>query len=224
MKHLLNIAAIFLFTSCKNVQVKTPEFSDSTSLPQTKVISNDSLSNEQIIKVEQVSASRLLIPGKSIGLTTLNEKATLVNKRLGKADEGDAAMGKALLTWFSKPSANAKDSTKYSTTIYFVTNMGGPNEASRVKQIRITSPFFMTLNRIGVTSILDSVLHYFPSAKKTALYNAADKTPVYIYDDVATGITFEINSKNKCVGITIHEPNQKAFETYIAFLNGLKML
>src|SRR5687768_7060442 len=43
----------------------------------------------------------VIIPGKSIGLLKLNEQAEVVYKLLGKPDKSDAAMGKALATWFS---------------------------------------------------------------------------------------------------------------------------
>jgi hypothetical protein len=223
MKYLLVFITIVSFTACHKNKENT---SSNTIIPSdmdtsAKVLIGRTTVSADVEPLKPVAANRLIIPGNSIGLTAINDKADSVFKDLGKADEGDAAMGKSIQTWYSK---SGTDTTKYSTAIYFTTNMGGPDEASRAKQIRITSPFFMTVERIGVNSVLDSVSHYFPLAIKTAVYKDAAKNPVYIYEDKKSGIAFELNDQNKCVGITIHPENEKAFQTYLSFFDGIKML
>jgi hypothetical protein len=223
MKYLLVFITIASFTACNNHKENTGSNTIITNNVDTsaKVLIGRTIVPADVEPQKPVAENRLIIPGKSIGLTAINDKADSVFKKLGKPDEGDAAMGKSIQTWYSK---SETDTTKYSTTIYFTTNMGGPDEATRAKQIRVTSPFFMTAERIGVNSVLESVSHYFPLAIKTAVYKDAAKKPVYIYDDTKAGIAFEINDQNKCVGITIHPENAKAFQTYIAFFDGIKML
>lgn len=223
MKYLLLLISIFSFTACNNNKEKTGSSIIITTDVDTsaKVLIGRTIVPADVEPLKPVAENRLIIPGKSIGHTAINDKADSIFKKLGKADVGDAAMGKSIQTWYSKLET---DTTKYSTTIFFTTNMGGPDEASRAKQIRVTSPFFMTAERIAVNSVLDSVSHYFPLAIKTAVYKDAAKNPVYIYDDKKAGIAFEINDQNKCLGITIHPENEKAFQTYLSFFDGIKML
>ena len=220
------IATLFFF-SCNNTQNQSGSISDSTITADTST-QRVFVGRTTVPAVEKVplpvSENQLIIPGKSIGQTFINEKGDSVFKLLGKADAGDAAMGKSISTWYSKSSINNNDSVKHSTTVYFTTNMGGPDEANRAKQIRVTSPFFITSERLGVNSDFDSLMHYFPEIKKTAVYKDAAKKEVFIYDDIKAGIAFEINNGNKCVGVTIHPSGDKAFGTYLAFFDGIKFL
>lgn len=204
----------FLVLSCWNC---SPKQENQTAQTENRA---DSLTTEQtsVNKPDTavITASRLIVPGKSIGQTALKEKAEVVTTRLGKPDQGDAAMGKALSTWFSKPAANASDTTRHQTTIYFKTNMGGPDEASRVDQIRITSPYFLTQDSIHVHSDLAAIQKAFPEIVKVAAYTAPQtSTKVTIYDAVAAGITFEINEQKRCVAITVHAANQEIKNTYL---------
>ena len=163
---------------------------------------------------KEFTSAQLIKPGKSIGQTALNMKAEEVNKRLGKGDKSDAAMGKAWSIWYSKPTA--RDTIRKETTIYFVTNMGGPDEASRVKQIRVTSAYFKTADNLGVGSQLKFIQRAFPHLEKVTSY-ASDltKQPITILDDITTGIAFEINPDNTCVAVVVHEPQQPVNTTYI---------
>ena len=118
-----------LFFACKGGRQAIPTKKPTTvNLPTTNILPADST-----IKKE-VSPEQLILPGKAIGRTTLNEDATLIAKVLGPPDKGDAAMGKALSTWYAN-----HDPTGYQTSIFFERQMGG-DETSRAKQIRITSP------------------------------------------------------------------------------------
>ncbi|QNF31753.1 hypothetical protein HUW51_03080 [Adhaeribacter swui] len=163
-----------------------------------------------------IDSSRLIVPGKSIGLTALQEKAEAVTARLGKPDQGDAAMGKALSTWFSKPAANAKDTTRHQTTLYFKTNMGAPNQASRVDQIRVTSPYFITTDSVHVNASLSVIQKAFPGVVKAGAYPVPKTTgKIFIYDAAAAGIAFEINEQERCVAITVHAANQQIKNNYL---------
>jgi len=163
---------------------------------------------------KEIAPAQLIIPGKSIGQTAINMKAEEVNKRLGKGDKSNAAMGKAWAIWYSKPTA--RDTIRKEATIYFVTNMGGPDEASRVKQIRVTSAYFKTADNLGVGSKLEFIQPAFPHLKQVTSY-ASNQTnqPITILDDIATGIAFEINPDNTCVAAVVHEPQQPVNTTYI---------
>jgi hypothetical protein len=171
------------------------------------------------------NTNHLIVPGKSIGLINLNEEAEVVQKLLGKPAKADAAMGKSLQTWFTDRDSKAGDAVAHQTTIYFSRNMGATDENSRVKQIRITSPFFYTQNHLSTKVKLATFRNSFPAAKKTALYTLPrTKEQVTIYDDIKAGIAFETDPAGNCLGITIHEPGKAAFEIYTEVAANLKKL
>ncbi len=176
--------------------------------------------NRFIKHPEETPIAKLIVPGKSIGLTTINETAESIGQKLGTPDAGDAAMGKSISTWFSKTNR------LHSTTIYFTTNFGDSSEAKRVSQVRITSPYFSTRESLAVGSNFSSINKYFPSLKLSGNYPVAPKssTMIRVYDDVNGGIAFEINPENTCIGITIHKQGERAFQTYLDFLEGYKSL
>ena len=165
-----------------------------------------------------VIPARLIKPGKSIGLTSINEKAATVRKVLGDPAVEDAAMGKSMETWYSKGNNNNE------TDIFFTTNMGGHDETSRVDHIRITSPYFLSAGRIGTGTGLASIQKHFLKLKKIAFYTSPKtKRQVTIYDDTKNGIAFEIDDLVKCIAITIHKPGEKALEIYNALFPDIKL-
>lgn len=218
MKHFLStILAASFFMACNAGKEKTAtENNKATDSAKTNaVVSTDS--NQQTISLVDttpVSASRLIVPGKSIGLTSLGQKNSEATKHLGPAAKGEAAMGgKSLLTWYSKPVVHGTDTVINETEIYFTTRMEEENE-SRVRHIRITSSFFATAQHIRTGSTQDSIQKYFPGIKKIASYTSPKtKKQVLIYDDVKGGIAFEIEN-GICIGILVHQPDDLAYETY----------
>lgn len=163
----------------------------------------------QVQKDTLIGASQLIVPGKSIGDTYIGESLDSVITRLGKPDQSDAAMGSSLSTWFAK-----HDSTAAQTDIFSHHNYGAKDESvSRVKLVRVTSPWFKTSEYIHNGMPLDSItIHYH--LKHVADYSSAKDT-LKIYDDVAQGIAFEINNQHKCAGILIHAAKDST-GTYIS--------
>jgi hypothetical protein len=163
-----------------------------------------------------VKKSRLIRPGKSIGLTSINQKDNIVNKNLGPSSTSEAGMGgKELATWYSKPVIRGKDTVINEIEIYFTMRMGEKPEPKKVRHIRITSGFFVTVNHIGTGSGQDSIKKYFPAMISVGTYTSPKtKKQVTIYDDKHAGIAFEIDDQKKCIGITVHEPDEPAYETY----------
>ncbi len=163
-----------------------------------------------------IPSARLVIPGKSIGLSAINEKDVQVYKQLKAASTEDASMGgKVVATWYSKPIIHSGDTLINSTSIYFTTNMGQKNQATRVDHIRVTSPYFVTKQGLGSGSTLRNILKQFPKLKKAGSYTSPTaKQEVNIYDDSAGGIAFEIDTQQKCIAITVHRPGKISFEIY----------
>ncbi|RYD78956.1 MAG: hypothetical protein EOP53_10375 [Sphingobacteriales bacterium] len=154
------------------------------------------------------SSAKMIIPGKSIGLTHLYESADSVFLLLGKPDSSDAAMGKMMASWYKN---------NHETHIFFGRKMGSEDETSRVKQIRITSSYFVTEKGVSVGSAIHQIQMEFPELKIAGSYiSPQTHLQTTIYDDLQKGIAFETDAKNGCVGITVHKPNQQSYEIYNA--------
>lgn len=157
-----------------------------------------------------VPAAQLIVPGKSIGQTRLKENAELVFKRLGQADDGDAAMGKSLATWYA-----GHHPSGYQTQVFFSRYMAGMDDTtSRVKQIRVTSLYFKTANGIGPGSTLKQINTFF-KVNKTAAFTE-NKRPYFIYD-THKGIAFETNASSICTGVIIYLSGDRGGFTYLPF-------
>jgi hypothetical protein len=70
-----------------------------------------------------VPQAQLIVPGISIGQTTINESGESVHKRLGTPDGGDAAMGKSVSIWYAN-----HDTTGYVTQMYFSRGQGNDED------------------------------------------------------------------------------------------------
>ena len=217
MRLIYSIATVAIFISCNQPKTNNDIVQKDTVVINSKTVLSDT-DITAVHAVDTVTKDRLIVPGKSVGLSSIDEKAESIGAKLGTPDEGDAAMGKAISTWRSKTNK------AHSTTIYFTTNFGDKEEAKRVQQIRITSPYFSTKEKIAVGSSIDDVKRSFSSLIKTGFYPLPSdvKQSVNVFDDATAGIAFEIDPSNKCVGITIHKPGEKPFETYLNFLEGYK--
>ena len=160
--------------------------------------------------LKTVPAAQLIVPGKSIGQTKLQEDAILVYKRLGRPDAGDAAMGKSLATWYA-----GHRPLGYQTQVFFSRYMGGMDDiTSRVKQIRVTSPYFKTAAGIGPGSTLKQINAVF-KARKTAAFTE-HKQRYFIYDTFK-GIAFESNASGKCTGVIVYLLGGRGGFTYLPF-------
>ena len=196
------IATVFLgcqpSTEKQKSQNTTAEISSDTTASKTA----DSTD------VEDIDTAWLIIPGKSIGKTKINEDAELVYKNLGKPDGGDAAMGKSVAIWYAN-----HDSTGHSTAIYTTRNMGN-SEAALIRQIRVTSPVFKTSEGLGAASDLSEIEKIF-NLKEVEKYPDSGKQ--YQVYDAREGIAFEIGPNKKCVAVIVHEAGKTIPGTYLKF-------
>ena len=153
-------------------------------------------------------ADWLLQPGIAAGKTTINETADQVYARLGKADGGDAAMGKAISIWY-----NNHDSTAHSIAIYTVRDTGDMPPA-RIKQIQVTSPSFKTEEGIHPGSTLTEIKKVFPVTRSEAYKSDGENYTVY---SSKQGIAFEINAAGVCTSVIIFESGKQSATTYLKF-------
>ncbi|WP_374950392.1 hypothetical protein [Mucilaginibacter sp.] len=152
-----------------------------------------------------ITAQRLIIPGKSIGQTGINESMENVYNRFGKPDSSDAAMGSALAVWYAD-----HNKAGYKTAIFSRHNYNGKDDIFQyVKRILVTSPYFKTAEGLGVGSNLNDIQKQY--ALKPGNGYKDKGRQINVFDNVAKGISFEIDPvTNKCVGVLIQKPGDAA--------------
>jgi len=210
MRYSLIILAATGLMAC-NQSPKSTTAVDSTTIAATVKQTNDTATLSKL-----VSTDKLITPGKSIGQTVLGQDAEAVFKRLGKPDAGDAAMGKALSIWYA-----GHDTTGHQTMIYTSRQMGTNDEAARVKQIRVTSPWFMTADGIHNGSTLQQIGKVY-EVKKSATFTLKNET--YTIYRSAKGIAFEIDPQEICKGIIVFDAASQPGQMYLPFYSNLKVV
>lgn len=154
----------------------------------------------------------LIVPGQSIGQVELGMSAAAVTNILGRADSGDAAMGKALSFWISKPGNGPREYV----AVYTVNDFDGSGDPPQVQQVQVTSPQFKTINGIGTGDALPEIRKQFNSLRPLAYYTNQKNQQVYIYDDQPQGIAFEIAvADSLCTAITVHQKGTDVTGTYL---------
>ena len=210
------IIALSLFSCTQQTKTSTEKFTD-TAVHDSVSKAGDTTKKNISGATMPAAANDTIVPGKSIGHILLNERMDDVIRALGQPDSTDAAMGKSMSKWFSKPSKKGADTAIHSIIVFATTNFGGKDEASRVKHIRITSPFFKTAEGVGCGSTIAFIKMQYPTIKKAgASYTDRSGNTVLIYDDTNEGIAYEIDASTRCVGITVHARGQRAREVYNA--------
>ena len=214
---IISTIVLFLFSCTQKTNSRTDSVTDKTAGDTAHKTLVDPAKKPALGATISSAANDTIVPGKSIGHILLNEKMDEVIKVLGQPDSADAAMGKSMSKWFSKPSKKGADTVIHSIIVFATTNFGGKDEASRVRHIRITSPFFKTAEQVGCGSTIAFIKMQYPEIKKPgASYTDRSGNTVMIYDDVKEGIAYEIDGSTRCIGITVHGRGQKARETYLA--------
>ncbi|MBO9633784.1 MAG: hypothetical protein J7578_11765 [Chitinophagaceae bacterium] len=148
------------------------------------------------------SSGQLIKPGYSIGHLVIGSSTDSAIAILGSPDSSDAAMGSALMAWYSK------DANQYRTAIFAGRNMGN-DEVSRIKRIMVSSPWFTTADGIATGSSLEAI------EKKYSLKPVDDATAkskgLMVFDDTEKGIAFDIDTASKiCKAISVHKPGEGA--------------
>jgi hypothetical protein len=206
VKQIIIIIAIAGFASlgCNNSSSESTNFS-STGIDTSSIIGKDTVTNNNNTTT---NADWLLIPGVSAGQTRINENADSVYQRLGKPDGGDAAMMKAIAVWYAN-----HDTTNNSIAIYTSKGTDTP-VVEKIKQIRVTSPAFRSVEGIHTTSSLQDIKNHFPVQHTETYKDAGASYAVY---DSKQGIAFEINPDSVCVAIVIHKAGVINEGTYLKF-------
>ncbi|MBE7175198.1 MAG: hypothetical protein INR69_02265 [Mucilaginibacter polytrichastri] len=221
VKHLLLLP--FFFAACQSA-------SDSSSAADSAAIESENAtapSDSQATAIDtfkNIPDTKLIVPGKQIGETRIGETDKELFSVMKKPDAGDAAMGKAWSTWYSKPSPGDTDTTRHETNVFTVRRNGVDNDTAKVKLIRVTSPFFATKTRVSANRPMDYVQKVFPGIKKVATF--PDKNgEMSVFDDQAAGIAFEAQGEGKtavCRAVIVHAPGTPLLDDFMGLHNDLK--
>ncbi len=134
-----------------------------------------------------------------------------LNQALGKPDSGDAAMGKALSFWVSR-----KSNPREYVAVYTVNNFDGTGSPAKVQQVQVTSPAFQTSEGISTGVALARIREAFSPLQPLAYYTNDQKQQVYIYDNQAQGIAFEVTVPDStCTAITVHQKGEDVTQSYL---------
>ena len=216
MKTQICISIATLLFACNSN--KTPpegKINDTVANIASTDSSNSNAKNDSIALTAEnnVEANKLIVAGESIGKAVLNTDAANLETEFGKPDMSDAAMGKAWLTWYGKKDEHNNKTQLDIYTTYKDTSM----REKTVQQIRTTSSFFSTDNNVHVYSSLNEIRKAFPAIQK--LNKLPDNNrDIFVYDDVQSGIAFEIadaNGQKICTAIIVHIKGKKVSDIYI---------
>lgn len=169
-------------------------------------------------KTTRTGSAHLITPGRSAGEIILGQDVQEVFKLLGKADDGDAAMGKAWGIWQLKDSAAAGDIAVYSS--YRDTSM----TAKDVKQIVVSAANYATKEGLHKGSSLEEIRAVFPDIK-LAESDVKGKDTLMIYDAPGKGIAFDLKKEGaqlRSVAITVHPEKVSVNSTYLTIHPGWK--
>jgi hypothetical protein len=191
-----------MFYSCGRTEKNSSDIQADTSHKVSKIyVSND----------------RLIVPSQNIGKINIDENTEYAISSLGKPDTENAAMGKSLLTWKSKP-----DTSLFVTQLYSERQLGTADDTSRIKLIRITSPIFQTEKNVRVGSNLNKIESSY-QVEKVAVY-ASGRQQIFVYDDTNNGIAFETDANNICTGIIVHFHGNKVTTRLRVFHPNIQIL
>lgn len=151
----------------------------------------------------------LIVPGGSIGKVKVGMYGEALARILGEPDSSDAAMGKALYFWEGEQPAHY-------VSVFTVTDFGGQVEKPVVQQVQITSPRFLTKDSIGTGMPLSEIRQKYGPLRPLAYFQNAQRQQVYIFDNQAQGIAFEVTLPDSlCSAITVHPKGEDMADIYL---------
>jgi hypothetical protein len=222
MKKLLIISgSLLMFTCCQQQPGTVRGVDTATTADQQPVIQQDT--GTTATNTPAISSDKLARPGKGIGKINLGSNADKLEELLGKPDFSDAAMGKAWLTWYSKH--RDEHNNRNELNIY-TTYADSTMRTKTVKQIRVTSPFYITADSLQVYNDLTSIRKVYPDLVFEGKYKEQKGgRMIQLYDAIGQGIAFEAaeaNGQQICIGMIVHEPGKAVTDIYITLHPDLK--
>jgi len=180
------------------------------STNRKQLTQNDSLTQVDTVSQPAIDQRFLVVAGHSVGEILLGADMEQVSQKLGRADAGDAAMGKAWGIWYSNDSTAGQRNEIAVYSAYRDTSM----RVKEVKQIRVTSEKFKTADGFALGNTRTALQSKFPDLKQVNRYLNNQKDTVLVYDSKKSGISFEF-LKGKSVALTVHAENVPVNGTYL---------
>lgn len=207
MKWFLILCTILL--ACRQDKRPTTSSQEPATAPQVVTRMRE---NPDTPARKQPVEDNLIIPGERVGRVYLGMDDSLIAKLLGDPDSGNAAMGKAWMTWES-----GRDEHNNATQLeIFTTYSDNTMRQKTVQQIRTTSNKFRTPAGLSVYSSLSDLQRVHSGLKKVATY-ADDNRPLSLFDDKEQGIAYEVvaaGNQELCTAIIIYPKGKSVFSGY----------
>lgn len=147
--------------------------------------------------VARITEEALVVPGESVGPIRLGQADSALLAQLGEPDYSDAAMGKAVLAWYM-----SNDSPGYPLSVFTARNMGN-DETARIRQIRITSPYYTTSEGLCANSSLKQISAQYHTEQVDTYEKDGQH---YAIHDTKQGIAFEVDPNDSCIAIIVYAP------------------
>lgn len=198
----LLIIVFAIFSSCRNESSKSIKlYQDST-------------------RVADVDEKLLIVPGESIGRYSIGQDMAVVDSLKGKPDLSDAAMGKAWAIWYGKKSTAGKRNEIAIFSGYTDSTMS----AKSVKQIRVISSKFETVEGLNNGNLLSNFTVKYPDFKHVSTYvDSQLGDTIEVYDSKSHGIAVEF-LRGISRAITVHGKNEAFNDSYYTLQPKLKKL
>jgi len=180
------------------------------SAKRKQAVHNDSLTNVSTVAGQTTDQRFLVVAGRSVGEIAIGADMEQVSQKLGKADAGDAAMGKAWGIWYGNDSTGGQRNEIAVYSSYRDTSM----RVKDVKQIRVTSDKFKTADGFSLGTTVTVLQSKFPDLKQVSRYVDTQKDTVLVYDSKKSGISFEF-LKDRSIALTVHPENVAVNATYL---------
>jgi len=207
-QHILYILFLLTLIACNGKEQETEHVSN--NIEPAVTTADTSVAEKPELARTVVDSAFLIVPGKQVGKVALGMTTEKVISLIGKPDSGDAAMGKALSFWISN---SKRRSYHYLAIFSSLSRDEMPQHV--VRQIQVTSPRFHTPANLSTGDPIAAIRSKL-SVLPVAYYLTDDQEKVYIFDDAANGIAFEVSAIDSlCTAITVHEPGKTVQQAYL---------
>lgn len=208
----IGLALLFFVAACSN-----PAQNESTSEPETDSAAvTDSLEvDTNIAKFTDQEVIRV-VAGNSIGDFLIDqevEESNLFN-RLGEVDSADAAMCKSWSMWYLDDDDRVTEFTQ-EFDVYAACDADIDMKKS-IQVMRLSNVDFSLDNGISLGTDLAILKETYPEASEYIFTHAVTDAPVKVYDDVATGVAFELTD-DEITAVIVHSPEQSIENMYLPF-------
>ena len=199
MKYLIALIILCYLLSCKP---------NGASKGETPAVD----STASVVVDSTVKTDFLVVPGQSLGKARIGDSLAGFTKTIGPADDGNAAMGKSISTWYGRDKESKLQ-------VYSVIDFGSADEQPMIKAVRASSTAFRTAEGFGPGSHLRELqanYDLYLVGKYLVSINGIQQN-AHVYDDFSAGISFDISLDSLCTAVTVHPKGDSLANYYLPF-------